>query len=335
MRIQTVYNLNVTQKAITVTANAGQTKVYGAANPAYTYTITVGSLVGADTLTGALSRIAGESVGTYAITQGTLNNSNYSITFVPNNFAITQKTLTITANAGQSKVYGAVDPAAFTYNITSGSLVGADTLSGALSRVAGEGVGTYAITQGTLNNSNYSITYNGNNFAITQKTLTITANAGQTKVYGAANPVYRDSKSCGSLIPMAIWLNWEKALRRSFDDIMQAGELPRRWPRRRARRWKSCVNSLKAQPIIPMNTTWSPTSWQTKPLAQAVDYPDRSLLQQTLKHLAELPPLVTSWEVEALKTQLAEAHKADASYCKAATVASVLTTAGRTPLPVN
>jgi len=51
-----------------------------------------------------------------------------------------------------------------------------------------------------------------------------------------------------------------------------------------------------------MKTDWSPTSWQTKPLAQGVEYPNRALLRQTLAELAELPPLVTSWEVEALKT---------------------------------
>jgi 3-deoxy-7-phosphoheptulonate synthase len=58
-----------------------------------------------------------------------------------------------------------------------------------------------------------------------------------------------------------------------------------------------------------MKTDWSPISWQTKPLAQGVEYPDRALLRQTLAELAELPPLVTSWEVESLKSQLAEAQQ--------------------------
>jgi 3-deoxy-7-phosphoheptulonate synthase len=57
-----------------------------------------------------------------------------------------------------------------------------------------------------------------------------------------------------------------------------------------------------------MTTTWSPTSWQTKPLAQGVDYPDRQALDQTLAELAKLPPLVTSWEIQNLKAQLAEAQ---------------------------
>ena len=58
-----------------------------------------------------------------------------------------------------------------------------------------------------------------------------------------------------------------------------------------------------------MSNNWSPDSWQAKPLAQGVDYPDRNLLRQTVAELAELPPLVTSWEVEALKSQLAEAQQ--------------------------
>lgn len=54
---------------------------------------------------------------------------------------------------------------------------------------------------------------------------------------------------------------------------------------------------------------WSPASWQTKPLAQRVNYPDPEALQSALAELAELPPLVTSWEVDALKSQLAEAQQ--------------------------
>jgi 3-deoxy-7-phosphoheptulonate synthase len=58
-----------------------------------------------------------------------------------------------------------------------------------------------------------------------------------------------------------------------------------------------------------MKNDWTPSSWKSKPLAQAVEYPDRPALDRTLARLADLPPLVTSWEVEALKTQLAEAQQ--------------------------
>jgi 3-deoxy-7-phosphoheptulonate synthase len=56
---------------------------------------------------------------------------------------------------------------------------------------------------------------------------------------------------------------------------------------------------------------WSPTSWQEKPLQQSVAYPDRAALAQVLEALAVLPPLVTSWEIESLKQQLAAAQRND------------------------
>jgi 3-deoxy-7-phosphoheptulonate synthase len=40
-------------------------------------------------------------------------------------------------------------------------------------------------------------------------------------------------------------------------------------------------------------------------------YPDAAALQKVLAELAQLPPLVTSWEVENLKTQLAEAARGE------------------------
>jgi 3-deoxy-7-phosphoheptulonate synthase len=60
-----------------------------------------------------------------------------------------------------------------------------------------------------------------------------------------------------------------------------------------------------------MNTPWSPASWQSKPLSQQISYPDRQALHTVLATLANLPPLVTSWEVESLKGQLAEASRGE------------------------
>ena len=186
-------NLTITPAAITVTADA-QTKVYGQADPLLTYKVTSGALVGSDAFSGSLTRDAGENIGNYAINQGTLAlNSNYSLTYVGANLTITPATITVTADA-QTKVYGQTDPA-LTYKVTSGALVGSDAFSGALTRVAGETVGTYAIGQGTLAlNSNYTLSYVGANLTITPAALTITAD-NQTKVFGTANPVLTASYS--------------------------------------------------------------------------------------------------------------------------------------------
>ncbi len=43
------------------------------------------------------------------------------------------------------------------------------------------------------------------------------------------------------------------------------------------------------------------------PAKQLPTYPDQGKLEEVVRHLAALPPLVTSWEVERLKEQLAEA----------------------------
>ena len=56
---------------------------------------------------------------------------------------------------------------------------------------------------------------------------------------------------------------------------------------------------------------WSPTSWQAKAAAQQPVYPDPQALQEALGQLARLPPLVTSWEIENLKQQLAEAVRGE------------------------
>lgn len=78
------YAVNIGRKAITLTPNAAA-KAYGTADPALDYLITGGDLVGSDSLIGSLSREAGEDVGEYEITQGTVtneNNPNYDIIFV-------------------------------------------------------------------------------------------------------------------------------------------------------------------------------------------------------------------------------------------------------------
>ncbi|HEY5789584.1 MAG TPA: 3-deoxy-7-phosphoheptulonate synthase, partial [Gammaproteobacteria bacterium] len=52
---------------------------------------------------------------------------------------------------------------------------------------------------------------------------------------------------------------------------------------------------------------WTPDSWQRLPALQQPDYPDAEAVAATVAQIAALPPLVTSWEVEALRAQLAEA----------------------------
>ena len=57
---------------------------------------------------------------------------------------------------------------------------------------------------------------------------------------------------------------------------------------------------------------WTPASWQQKVVLQQPNYIDDAELQNALQRLAKLPPLVTSWEIESLKGQLAEAAEGKA-----------------------
>jgi hypothetical protein len=90
-----ITTFTISPAALTITPNDSQSKHYGDPDPVLTYA-NVGLMEG-DELTGALSRAEGESVGNYAIMQGTLDNSNnpnYSITFTSGKtFAITPKSL--------------------------------------------------------------------------------------------------------------------------------------------------------------------------------------------------------------------------------------------------
>lgn len=79
---------DITPVALAITADS-KTKNYRDADPSLTYAITSGSLVGGESIAGALTRVAGENPGTYAINQGTLSaGSNYSITFTPGTLTI-------------------------------------------------------------------------------------------------------------------------------------------------------------------------------------------------------------------------------------------------------
>jgi 3-deoxy-7-phosphoheptulonate synthase len=56
---------------------------------------------------------------------------------------------------------------------------------------------------------------------------------------------------------------------------------------------------------------WSPDSWRRKPAAQQPVYPDQAAVDSVLAQLAKLPPVVTSWEIENLKQQLAAASRGE------------------------
>jgi 3-deoxy-7-phosphoheptulonate synthase len=56
---------------------------------------------------------------------------------------------------------------------------------------------------------------------------------------------------------------------------------------------------------------WSPTSWTSRPAQQQPVYRDPAAVGRVVDALGKLPPIVVSWEVEALKQQFAEAQRGE------------------------
>jgi len=137
------------------------------------------TFVASGTCTVSGNQVTATGVGTCTLTASQAGDANFEAAeSVVRSFKIVPAPLQITA-ANATKVYGTVDPA-LTYSAAGfqGSDSAASTLTGDLARAAGEGVGHYAINQGTLAASaNYSIVF-------TAATLDITP-AAQTIVFAA------------------------------------------------------------------------------------------------------------------------------------------------------
>ena len=153
-----------------------------------------------------------KNAGDFLITPSGLTSTNYLINYLSGTLTIHPLTVYVTANA-TNKTYGAVDPL-LSYEY-SPALVAGDSFSGALTRVAGETVGDYAIGQGTLAlSANYILNYSGANLAVDPAVLTITANNdskvyGQTRAYGSGSTAFaalglQNGETVGSVTITAI-----------------------------------------------------------------------------------------------------------------------------------
>ncbi|MEM6533829.1 MAG: 3-deoxy-7-phosphoheptulonate synthase class II [Myxococcota bacterium] len=61
----------------------------------------------------------------------------------------------------------------------------------------------------------------------------------------------------------------------------------------------------------PTPDPWSPDSWTEKTARQLPVYQDPAALEAALAKLRSLPPLVTSWEIERLKSYIADAQRGE------------------------
>jgi hypothetical protein len=188
--------LTIAPRAVEVTADA-TSKVYGDVDPALSYEVTGGALVGTDSFTGSLARVAGEHAGNYAIQQGTLAlSNNYTLNFKEAQFSIELRPVAVAADP-QTKVFGTSDPS-LTYQVTAGTPVNGDAFTGGLVREAGENVGSYAITQGTLSLSgDYQLSFSGAILTVTAAP-TATPTSTPTTVPSAPSGTDGSSGSGGS-----------------------------------------------------------------------------------------------------------------------------------------
>lgn len=58
--------------------------------------------------------------------------------------------------------------------------------------------------------------------------------------------------------------------------------------------------------------TWTPDSWTARKAQQQVEYRDQEALGRVIREIGQLPPLVTSWEIEQLRGELARAARGEA-----------------------
>ncbi len=62
---------------------------------------------------------------------------------------------------------------------------------------------------------------------------------------------------------------------------------------------------------MPPDAPWTPTGWTALPAEQQPRYRDAAQLARVVSELSRLPPVVVSWEVDALKRQIAEAQRGE------------------------
>ncbi|MBX2966255.1 MAG: gliding motility-associated C-terminal domain-containing protein [Cyclobacteriaceae bacterium] len=185
--------LTITKATPTVTWNTPVSIVYGTPLSAtqlnatastagtFTYTPAAGTVLSA----GANQVLSVNFTPTDAINYNTVNGTTVVL-------EVTKATLTATAN-NQSRAYGAANPP-FTISYT--GFVNGDTPSvidvapsAGSTATTTSSAGTYPITISGGSDNNYTFTYVDGTLTVNKAVLTATAN-NQSRVYGAANPVF-------------------------------------------------------------------------------------------------------------------------------------------------
>ena len=184
--VEKTYTLEVTAKAVTVTAN-DNSKVYGEADPKLT--ATVEGLVTGESIEYSVSRASGENVGTYAITaSGEAAQGNYAVTYKAGTFEVTPVTDKVIVTITGNKVEAVYDGQAHTaegYKATSSnalySVDGSFTFSGSAT-ASQTNVGQTNMGLKPENFTNTNGNFTNVEFAVTDGYAKVTQNRGQINV---------------------------------------------------------------------------------------------------------------------------------------------------------
>lgn len=210
----------ITPKTLTITANEVSV-YYGNAEGILTYS--VDGLVEGDFLVGALTRVAGNSVGAYAINIGDLNAQNagdYKVKFVSANYVIMPRPLTVQIS-DQSSEYSETGEYAFdgtAYKITEGTVVEGDNVGIAIAKEAGTAMGLYAIT-GAYTNKNYDVTFVNGVYEIKKYSSFISYTANVSFIYDGNAYVIDATCSSGAPVLVTYELNGEISHVNSFSEV--------------------------------------------------------------------------------------------------------------------
>jgi hypothetical protein len=200
------YQKLIWQKVVTISPNSAQSKIFNGSDPIFTYkSYALGEEINPSSasITGTLTRAAGENVNTYAYTLGSLTapESYYLVMSVAApTFTILQRGITIPTIPdkpynGTSQEHGMPNETAYTF-----SAAGTDTTEAT-------NTGTYTITATLTNTTNYkwsddSTAPKSIEWKINPKAITVVP-ADTTRKIGEANPDFTIELADGSTLTEA------------------------------------------------------------------------------------------------------------------------------------
>ena len=207
-----VVNLEIAKVKLTITADDKNT-VYGESNPALTWQITEGTMVGSDALQNiSISRVEGKDADSYTITvsQTDGSNHNYDITFKNGTFTIKQKEIGISWGATEFMPYTGelIVPQATATGLEAGDECILTTEVVETADGAGIIPGTWTAKVTALSNDNYKLPESGVRVEATFEIVNASQNYAPDGVSGVNETI--DGKADGKITGVDSTMEYRK-----------------------------------------------------------------------------------------------------------------------------